>query len=154
MLKNIKLFSTDSDRTTYESSASYETPYVSKVAADNSVHYNRPVQIIEFTVRIWTTGGGAYEDHIYQFEQGMTWNDWVVSEYTNKYKYDNNTNIWINNSTDNWSIDGVGNVALEFNGHDDGGFPIVNNLTLISARSSDTISNEQMYRTTFASDDF
>ena len=41
MLKNIKLFSTNSDRTTYESSSSYETPYVSKVTADNSVHYNK-----------------------------------------------------------------------------------------------------------------
>ena len=41
MNKNIKLFSTDSARTTYENSASYETPYVSKVAADNSVHYNK-----------------------------------------------------------------------------------------------------------------
>lgn len=46
MLKNIKLFSTDSDRTTYESSASYETPYVSKVAADNSIHYNKIVQFV------------------------------------------------------------------------------------------------------------
>ena len=48
MLKNIKLFSTDSDRTTYESSASYETPYVSKVAADNSVHYNRSIPTTVF----------------------------------------------------------------------------------------------------------
>jgi hypothetical protein len=50
MLKNIKLFSTNSDRTTYESSASYETPYVSKVAADNSVHYNKPIVMTTFTI--------------------------------------------------------------------------------------------------------
>lgn len=75
MLKNIKLFSIDSDRTTYESSASYERPYVSKVAADNSVHYNKVVQVIEFIIsdsgRITTL----------QAEEGMTWQDWVNSEY-------------------------------------------------------------------------
>lgn len=71
MLKNIKLFSTNSDRTTYESSASYETPYVSKVTADNSVHYNRPVQIITFKINTIQ----------YQAENGMTWGDWINSEY-------------------------------------------------------------------------
>lgn len=71
MLKNIKLFSTDSDRTTYESSASYETPYVSKVAADNSIHYNRPLRIISFTI-----GNVSY-----QALEGMTWGDWVNSSY-------------------------------------------------------------------------
>lgn len=42
MEKHLKLFSTDSNRTAYENSASYETPYVSKVIADNSIHYNKP----------------------------------------------------------------------------------------------------------------
>ncbi len=71
MLKNIKLFSTDSDRTTYESSASYETPYVSKVSADNSVHYNKVVQLITFTIASIQ----------YQAIEGMTWGEWVSSEY-------------------------------------------------------------------------
>lgn len=57
MLKNIKLFSTDSDRTTYESSASYETPYVSKVAADNSVHYNANETFTIITIEM--TGGDS-----------------------------------------------------------------------------------------------
>lgn len=84
MLKNIKLFSTDSDRTTYESSASYETPYVSKVTTDNSVHYNRPAQIMNFRIRI----GG----HIYapcQAESGMTFQEWVNSEYNDMDCYIN-----------------------------------------------------------------
>ena len=63
MNKHLKLFSTDSDRTTYESSSSYETPYVSKVAADNSVHYNRPLRIISFTIN----------NVSYQALEGMTW---------------------------------------------------------------------------------
>ena len=81
MLKNIKLFSTDSDRTTYESSASYETPYVSKVAADNSIHYNKQVRIIEFTFNTVATST------ILQAEEGMTWGEWVNSSYniTNFY---------------------------------------------------------------------
>ena len=57
MLKNIKLFSTDSDRTTYESSSSYETPYVSKVAADNSVHYNANETFTIITIEM--TGGDS-----------------------------------------------------------------------------------------------
>lgn len=71
MLKNIKLFSTDSDRTTYESSASYETPYVSKVTADNSVHYNKPIRIITFTI----------DGDEFQAQEGMTWNEWLNSSY-------------------------------------------------------------------------
>ena len=71
MLKNIKLFSTDSDRTTYESSASYETPYVSKVAADNSVHYNKSVVLITFTI----------DGDEFQAEEGMTWSEWLNSSY-------------------------------------------------------------------------
>ena len=42
MEQHIKLFSTDSARTTFESSQNYQEPYISKVAADNSVHYNKP----------------------------------------------------------------------------------------------------------------
>lgn len=93
MLKNIKLFSTDSDRTTYESSASYETPYVSKVTADNSVHYNKQIRIIEFTVtEKFMDYENPYGDWIirnttYQAEEGMTWNEWLQSEYNINYYY-------------------------------------------------------------------
>lgn len=76
MLKNIKLFSTDSDRTTYESSASYETPYVSKVAADNSVHYNKIVQIVEFTFN-----PSVGSPITLQAEEGMTWGEWINTSY-------------------------------------------------------------------------
>ena len=76
MLKNIKLFSTNSDRTTYESSASYETPYVSKVTADNSVHYNKQIRIIEFT---FCPNSGS--PITLQAEEGMTWGEWVNTSY-------------------------------------------------------------------------
>jgi hypothetical protein len=71
MLKNIKLFSTNSDRTIYESSSSYEAPYVSKVTADNSVHYNKPIVLITFTV----------SGNEFQAEQGMTWGEFINSSY-------------------------------------------------------------------------
>ena len=88
MLKNIKLFSTDSDRTTYESSASYETPYVSKVTADNSVHYNKVVQLITFTIASVP----------YQAIEGMTWREWVESEYNTGGFEIRNTAIYFQNS--------------------------------------------------------
>ena len=77
MEQHIKLFSTDSARTAYESSANYEVPYVSKVIADNSVHYNKVVQLITFQIidRIYST---QYECHA---EEGMTWEDWTESNY-------------------------------------------------------------------------
>ena len=89
MLKNIKLFSTDNDRTTYENSASYETPYVSKVAADNSVHYNKQIRTIEFTVEegftIYNPFHYITKNVTYQAKEGMTWNDWLQSEYNINY---------------------------------------------------------------------
>ena len=89
MLKNIKLFSTDSDRTTYESSASYETPYVSKVSADNSVHYNKQIRTIEFTVEerftIYNPFHYVTKNVTYQAKEGMTWSDWIESEYNINY---------------------------------------------------------------------
>lgn len=75
MEQHIKLFSTDSVRTSYESSASYETPYVSKVIADNSVHYNKPVVLITF--RLINT----LNENFCQAEEGMTWEKWVNSKY-------------------------------------------------------------------------
>lgn len=80
MLKNIKLFSTDNDRTTYESSASYETPYVSKVAVDNSVHYNKQIRIINFNIeeKHWQENTRTIQ---YSALEGMTWESWVNSEY-------------------------------------------------------------------------
>ena len=93
MLKNIKLFSTDNDRTTYESSASYETPYVSKVAADNSVHYNRPLRIISFTIN----------NVSYQALEGMTWEQWVNTEY--------NTRGW--SISDDTIVDPVGYIIAD-----------------------------------------
>ena len=85
MEKHLKLFSTDSARTTYESSANYETPYVSKVIADNSVHYNKVVQLITFKINTIQ----------YQAENGMTWGDWVNSEYNinNTYSISNDNYV-------------------------------------------------------------
>lgn len=95
MLKNIKLFSTDSDRTTYESSASYETPYVSKVTADNSVHYNRPLRIISFTI-----GNVSH-----QALEGMTWEQWVNSEYNDIDCYINScSEIRFESQSDDYGI--------------------------------------------------
>ena len=90
MLKNIKLFSTDSDRTTYESSASYEAPYVSKVTADNSVHYNKQIRIIEFTVqeRHYDSGSHLVTTSVqYSALEGMTWEEWIESDYNINYYF-------------------------------------------------------------------
>ena len=135
MLKNIKLFSTDSDRTTYESSASYETPYVSKVAADNSVHYNKVAQIIEFTVRI------VNNDHIYQAVEGMTFAEWMNSEYSNIY------------ATDTWWIDECDQFRLDYSdGHIDNNLGLLIESNLIEP--SDTIISNQLYITTLDTDCF
>lgn len=75
MERFMKLFSTDSARTTYESSASYEIPYVSKVIADNSVHYNKPVVLITFSI------ADTLDENFYQAEEGMTWEKWINSKY-------------------------------------------------------------------------
>jgi hypothetical protein len=88
MLKNIKLFSTDSDRTTYENSASYETPYVSKVIADNSIHYNKVAQLITFYIFI------DVHTMSFQAEEGMTWQEWVNSEYNIDSYVIHNSGVW------------------------------------------------------------
>ena len=138
MLKNIKLFSTDNDRITYESSASYETPYVSKVAADNSVHYNKVAQIIEFTIHIWRNPND-YIDHTYQAVEGMTFEEWMNSEYSNTY------------ATDIWNIDECDQFRLLYI---DGN--IDNNLGLLIESNfiepSDTIISNQLYNTSTDTD--
>jgi len=77
MLKNIKLFSTDNDRTTYESSANYETPYVSKVTADNSVHYNTKKK------KYVPTPGLSNEEDVVE----------LANLYIEEYNIENGTNL-------------------------------------------------------------
>lgn len=143
MLKNIKLFSTDSDRTTYESSASYETPYVSKVTADNSVHYNKQIRIINFTVaEKFMDSENPYGDWIirnatYQAEEGMTWNEWVQSEY--------NINYYFNNDNINYNEDNEQHIPQNPSlGHD---FRIDFNSTPVLPE--DTIVENRLYTTTY-----
>ena len=147
MLKNIKLFSTDSDRTTYESSASYERPYVSKVAADNSVHYNKQIRIIEFTVaEKFMDEEDPYADWIirnatYQAEEGMTWSEWVQSEY--------NINYYFNNDDINYNEDNEQHIPQNPSlGHD---FRIdFNNNPVLP---EDTIIENRLYTTTYDGSD-
>lgn len=137
MEKHLKLFSTDSARTTYESSASYETPYVSKVIADNSVHYNKVPQIIEFTVHVWRNHND-YVDHTYQAIEGMTFTEWMNSEYSNTY------------ATDTWVIDECGQFRLRYldgNIDNDLGLRLGSHYTSDEVISSDTIIPNQMYYT-------
>ena len=104
MLKNIKLFSTDNDRTTYESSASYETPYVSKVAADNSVHYNKQIRTIEFTIqeRHYDSGSHLVTTSVqYSALEGMTWQSWINSEYNiHNFRLSDGSILYENNYSD------------------------------------------------------
>ena len=143
MEQHIKLFSTDSVRTSYESSASYETPYVSKVIADNSVHYNKVSQIIEFTVHIWRgldeRGYDSYVDHTYQAVEGMTFAEWMNSEYSNVY------------ATDTWVIDECDQFRLYYylDGRldNDLGLRLGSHYTSDEVIPSDTIIPNQMYYT-------
>ena len=140
MEQHIKLFSTDSARTTFESSQNYQEPYISKVAADNSVHYNKVPQIIEFTVHIWRgldeRGYDSYVDHTYQAVEGMTFAEWMNSEYSNVY------------ATDTWVIDECDQFRLYYldgNIDNDLGLRMGSRSNIVE--SSDTITSNYSYNT-------
>ena len=115
---------------------------VSKVAADNSVHYNKVAQIIEFTVRIYLPPfGSTYVDHTYQAVEGMTFAEWMNSEYSNIY------------ADDTWVIDSCDQFRLN---HDTGGnYGVIDVGLKIESDfidSSDTIISNQLYDTDSSTD--
>lgn len=74
-MKYLKEFSTESDYQAFKSSGDWATPNVSFITKDETLVYNSPT-IIFYTVQtiynIKTT---------HQALPGMTWDDWINSEY-------------------------------------------------------------------------
>jgi hypothetical protein len=74
-MKYLKKFQTNTDYQTFKGGSDWLTPNVSAIEEDNGVFYNKET-IIFYTVQtiynIKTT---------HQALPGMTWNDWVNSEY-------------------------------------------------------------------------
>lgn len=100
-MKYLKYFTNESDYQTFKDSEEYITPNVSYVEEINGVKFNpnvTSVSLIEFTV----------EGTPYQAEEGMTWQEFVDSNY-------NDGHVTINKSYvkyDGATIDNGGSFAL------------------------------------------
>ena len=80
MGKHTKRFATQSLYTAFKSSANYLEPNVSVCDDNRDIYYNK-LGLITFTI------GNTQ----YQADYGMTWSDWIISEYNvnSFYIYEN-----------------------------------------------------------------
>lgn len=76
-MKYLKKFQTNTDYQTFKGGSDWLTPNVSAIEEDNGVFYNKET-IIFYTVQ---TIYNIKTNH--QALPGMTWNDWINSEYYN-----------------------------------------------------------------------
>lgn len=74
-MKHLKEFNTESDFQAFKSSDDWLTPNVSFINRDKTLVYNRPTIIFHTVQTIYNIKTS------HQALPGMTWNDWVNSEY-------------------------------------------------------------------------
>ena len=114
----LKKFQTDTDYQAFKASSDWVTPNVSAIEEDNSVIYEGIEQISTSTFILEWNGdammGLGYEHMEFEFEPGMTVNDWLSSEYNtygftlcNESGRNNNWQYYYNGVSDVIDINGL-----------------------------------------------
>lgn len=96
-MKYLKEFSTESDYQAFKSSSDWVTPNVSFITKDETLVYNRPTIIFHTVQTIYNIKTS------HQALPGMTWGDWINSEYYtaadgNFHNRFDDGEIWISDS--------------------------------------------------------
>lgn len=91
-MKYLKLFQQSNEYQTFKESSEFITPNVSYIVSDNTVNYskNEESEICEFTISSSTISG------TFQYEKGMTWEDFCNSKYNVRNFYISGNYIRVN----------------------------------------------------------